>query len=132
MPERTVSLHLEEKGLEAMIDAMRTLQKPPSFKVTAILEGNLASAFAKTQAQTHVISGRLKASGRTESDLRGHVWEGSILYGGPKGSPAYYAIYELNRGGTRPDGTPHDFFSGLEAFDKGFEKAIDEFFAGLG
>lgn len=111
-----------------MIDAMDTLMKPPSFRTTAALEAALQKGFGITQEDVHIISGNLFDSGYTESDLDRWTWEGSINYGGVPGTPAYYAIYELNRPGTRPDGTPHDFFLGLEAVEQDFEDAIDTFF----
>jgi hypothetical protein len=118
----------EAQGLDDMIDYFNKLTKRPGFKVTSKFEKALSAAFAHTQAITHVISGRLKASGYTESDFKGGVWSGTIHYGGPPGTPAYYAIYEQARGGTRPDGTPHDFFSGLGDIDPMFEAAIDTHF----
>jgi hypothetical protein len=127
----SISFTIKVEGLDGMIDAMETLTKPPSFKVTAKFEAALKEGFEITQAQTHVISGRLKASGRTKTDMKGSWWAGSILYGGESGTPAYYAIYELNRGGTRPDGTPHDFFSGLSKLDSKFEEAVDYHFRPL-
>lgn len=119
------------QGLDEMIDAMDALTKPPTPATIAQLDAVLEEGFEMTQAQTHVISGDLKASGDTDSKFTGHLWHGAINYGGPPDTPAYYAIYELNRPGTRPDGTPHDFFTGLNILDEKFEDAIDSYFAPL-
>lgn len=127
MGDRTKVL-IEAKGLDSLIKEIREMGSPPSFHVTGALESVLDAAFAKTQSQVHVISGRLKASGHTESDFNGKVWSGAIHYGGISGTPAYYAIYEMYRGGFHPDGTPHDWFAGLEVFDKAIEEAIDKHF----
>lgn len=118
-------------GLDEMIDAMDQLTKPPTPLTIAKLDGVLEEGYAMTQGQVHVISEELKLSGDTDSSLTGMHWSGSINYGGPTGTPAYYAIYELNKPGTRPDGTPHDFFSGLEVLDEKFEDAIDSYFQPL-
>jgi hypothetical protein len=120
-----------ETGMDGLLKYVRKVAAPPTFHVTSGLEAALDACFAHTQAQVHIISGRLKASGFPESDLDGHIWEGSVNYGGVSGTPAYYGIYECYRGGTRPDGTPHDFFSGLEQFDSAFEAAIDAHFEPL-
>ena len=119
------------KGLDEMIDAMDALTKPPSPATIAKLDAVLDAGFEYTQEQVHVISERLKISGGTDTKFDGRTWEGSINYGGVPGTPAYYAIYELNRSGDREDGTPHDFFSGLAMFDEQFEDAIDSFFQPL-
>lgn len=131
MAEDKVSLTFEVSGLDEMIDAMKAIRKGPSFKTIAKFESHLDKAFAVTQANVHVISGRLKASGHTESDWKSNVWTGQINYGGPSGSPAYYGVYELHRHGNRqqPPFTPHDFFFGLgDQYDLAFEGTIDEWF----
>lgn len=130
------NIQISVGGLDELIDALQQVQSP-TFVVTGRLEEVLNKAFAVTQTRVHFISGRLKASGYTETDFDGKAWEGSINYGGmvtPPGydTPAYYGVYELNRSGTRPDGTPHDFYSGLDIFDKEFEDAIDSHFKILG
>lgn len=108
-----------------MVNALDKVMSPPNWKTTAKLETLIQTMFAVTQGQVHIISGRLKLSGRTKTDLDRHTWTGEIMYGGPSGSPAYYGVYELYRKGVRPGWGPHDYFTGLEAFDPAFEKAID-------
>lgn len=68
----------------------------------AALEAALITVFNATQAAVHVISGKLKASGRFSSSSNGEVWTGEIKYGG-KEYGVGYAWYEQRRGGT------HDF-----------------------
>jgi hypothetical protein len=118
-------------GLDEMIDAMDALTKPPTPLTIAKLDAVLEEGYAMTQDQVHVISEELKLSGDTDSKFTGYSWQGAINYGGISDTPAYYAIYELNRGGARPDGTPHDFFTGLEVLDEKFEDAIDSYFEPL-
>lgn len=112
--------------------AMRGYAGPPH-KPVGKLEGVLAAAFAETQAATHILTGSLKASGKTDSDFDGDVWEGSITYGGvlwrapfpgPANDPVDYAIYEMARGGD------HDFFAPLAAFDGAVELILQEWFKG--
>lgn len=101
----------------------------PHYKTTVQLEALLRAAFLNTQARTHIITGSLKASGKTDSDFDGDVWTGTITYGGalwktpapgPPNDPVDYAIYEMARGGD------HDFFGDLI----GYENQIDEIIHG--
>ena len=131
-------IFINVEGLDGMIDAMQRVSKP-SFLVTHELEGALSNVFAQTQANTHIISGRLKASGRTNTSFNGKEWSGTIEYGGDKYIPtgtnlvtgaafqetAYYDVYEKARGGGQ------DFFKGLESYDNEFEKDIESHFKDL-
>lgn len=126
-----VRITVFEKGLDDMIDAMDRVSHP-SFTATIGLERVLGEAYAHTQTQTHILTGRLKASGRTESDFDGRVWTGEIKYGGADyvvpgiwpdgGTTAYYGIYEKARGGQ------HDFMTGLEIYADKFGDAMTEWF----
>jgi hypothetical protein len=128
-------IYLIATGLDKMIKDMQTVGQPPTHETTHALETALGAAFEQTQETVHIgvtrgshLAGTLKASGRVKSDLDNKTWSGSIEYGGRHGTPAYYAIYEMNRGGNKADGTPHDFFSGLDSHDEDFEAAIDHHF----
>lgn len=105
----------------------------PHYKTTVELEALLKAAFVQTQAETHVITGSLKASGKTESDFDGDVWTGNITYGGalwrtptpgPANDPVDYAIYEMARGGA------HDFFNGLVGYEDKIEEILHGGFPG--
>lgn len=102
-------------GLKEMKDFFHGLQKPP-LKMIASLEKELAGAFAATQAATHIITGSLKASGKTSSDFSPAAaqWEGEITYGGASLgpiNPVDYAIYEQARGGA------HDFMAPVKPYE---------------
>lgn len=124
-------------SLDKVIDDLERMGGPPGFKVVGALEAVLQASFLETQAATHIITGSLKASGRTSSEFTDdRVWEGEISYGGsmyrepapgppPPSGKVDYAIYEMARGGE------HDFFAGLPAFDSAWENAIDMHFEGL-
>lgn len=122
-------------SLDQVIEDLKRLGGPPGFKVVHALEAVLQAAFLETQAATHIITGSLKASGRTSSDFTDEkVWEGEISYGGPQyrdvapgppNDPVDYAIYEMARGGD------HDFFAALPGFDDAWVHAIDVHFEGL-
>jgi hypothetical protein len=126
----------EVKGtdtLDSWIVRLEEAAKPESYKSTSLLEALLSAAFADTQVRTHVISGSLKASGKTESDFDGNVWSGKIEYGGvlfkapvpgPPRDPVDYAIYEMARGGS------HDFFGGLPAFEEKIPDILNTDFPG--
>lgn len=117
-------IHINEKGLDGMIDALRQVATP-SFLVTGRLEEALDQVGGIAQDRVHIISGRLQASYRKESDFDGDTWTGELMWGGdeyiPDGydTPAYYAIFEQARS------SEHDWLSGLESHEKLFEAAID-------
>lgn len=70
--------------------------------------------FADTQQVVHVITGSLKASGRSAVDYddTAHTLTADIGYGGPSpgsvNDPVVYAWYEQRRGGA------HDYMAGVE------------------
>lgn len=121
-------MRYDVQGLKTLIKAIDKVSENPSWKTTAKLETVLATMFTFTQGRVHIITGRLKASGRTKSGLVGSRWSGEIRYGGPKGTPAYYGIYEMHREGVKPGLGPHDYFNGLELWDGAIEAAIDSHF----
>lgn len=108
----------------AIEEDLEKYEKMPSLKTVLALETALAQTFAQTQADTDVITGSLKASGRTSSevDRATHTWEGLIEYGGdsPGFANAYvdYAKYERARGGG------HDFLRSVRDFDANFREAM--------
>lgn len=111
--------------------AARAIEEPPDFATIGAMEAALRTMYADTLVRTHVITGSLKATGRTVTDFDGNKWTGSIVYGGrvrrtpspgPPNKRVDYAIYEMARGGT------HDFFGGLPAYDLLFEKAFNSHF----
>jgi len=130
MAER-IAIFVENKGLDAMIKAMAEVGKV-SFVTTAKLEAVLAKAFGASQERVHVISGRLQASGHTQSDLKGNAWSGEIIYGGET-SEAPYAVYEYARAGDRnvPPFTPHKHWMDFDEFENDFESAIDTHYSPL-
>lgn len=81
-------------------DVNRGLNKADGLDVETILalESALISVFQATQAAVHVHSGRLRESGRTQSETHGDTWTGEIKYGGGI-SGVDYAWFEQRRGG---------------------------------
>lgn len=75
----------------------------PGVETVAALDAVIDAAFAETQTLVHVITGSLKGSGRTFSDVSEGEWSGGISYGGPSpgfpNNPVNYAKYEFGRGG---------------------------------
>lgn len=89
----------------------------PLHRPVGEIEVLFRAAFEATQAATHIITGSLKASGHTNTDVTENAWTGQIIYGGPlfgapspgpANDPVEYAIYELARGGA------HDFLAPAE------------------
>lgn len=83
-------------------------------KAKVYLDAVLASGFKATQAYVHILTGSLKASGKSSSEVDGDQWIGTIEYGGASlgiNNPVTYAIYEKARGGD------HDFLTPLKALD---------------
>jgi hypothetical protein len=115
-----------EADMDALIAHVDKLAGPPSFRTIRELETGLSTAFDRTQEHVHVISGSLKASGRTTSDYNDNEWSAEIVYGGPSAPhDVDYAIYEQARGGT------HDFMAGAaEVLDEALTRAIANHMAG--
>lgn len=114
-------IYVTNTGLDELIAAVHLFGNPNHI-ATFPLEAVLQSGFLATQAHVHVISGRLRASGRTSSHFDGTTWEGAVEYGGPHDTPAYYAIFELARGGT------HDFLAPMDDLDSRIEDAFSLWF----
>ncbi len=87
--------------------ALHKIDRAPSSTGVAALNSALDALFLETQARVHVITGSLRASGKTDDRTRGHVWVGEITYGGAAPgfphNPVRYASYEQARAGS------HDF-----------------------
>ena len=124
------TVHINEEGLNEVINQFGVWSGPLSFRIVAKLEKVLADFFKNTQSRTHVITGSLKASGIPESDYDADKWTGSITYGGtlwkspapgPAKDPVEYAIYEMNRGGD------HDFYADAPFYEQKFEDVVNEF-----
>jgi hypothetical protein len=90
-------------------------------------ESILATSYAATQAQVHVITGLLKASGHPTSQFDGETWEGVIHYARRPG------IFELARGNqptlNHPDGA-HFFFDAAYHTADAYERAFEDFLGG--
>ena len=99
-----------EVNLDGTAVNLERLTHPP----TAELEAVLATTFAITEARVHVITGRLKASGRPVSEHFHDTWSGTLEFAGDPG------IYELARGPRKTKyhgglGDSHFFFDPVEA-----------------
>jgi hypothetical protein len=106
------------RALEREIDRLDSL---PNLKTKGFLDAVLASGFKMTQGAVHVVTGSLKGSGKSDSEIVGSKWIGEISYGGASlgiNNPVTYAIYEKARDGE------HDFFAPLKALDSMWVKAI--------
>lgn len=130
-------------GLDNLIHDLKIMGKGvPTFRMLKGLQIVLEHAFLDTQEKAHVISGSLKASGKSSEDWDGEKWTANIEYGGPlittpipapgyspsqtaPKDPVDYAIYEMARGGE------HDWFRDLPLFEPFFEKVFDQFVDGI-
>lgn len=130
----TKTIDFSESGdtVASMLASIKKTAAPP-YIVVGELEALVQAAFVETQAATHVITGSLKASGKTDTDFDGDVWSGQITYGGelwktpapgPPNNPVVYAIYEMARGGE------HDFFGPLVAYEGRVEEILMKHFDG--
>lgn len=106
------------RSMEKELDRLSSL---PNLKAKAYLDVVLAAGFKSTQAAVHIVTGSLKSSGKSSSEMKGDTWEGHISYGGASlgvNNPVTYAIYEKARD------ADHDFMSPLKALDALWVKAI--------
>lgn len=114
-------------GLKEARKEMQRIQRIP-LSALSDLEGLAASAFADTQAATHVITGSLKISGKLSTDFDGRTWDMQITYGGSAPGavfdPVRYAIYERARGGE------HDFMAPITPYESKIEDVLNKHFDG--
>ena len=64
------SVRLISTTLMPWINYMDDLSRQPSARTKASLDAVLQEAYMESQANVHVISGRLRTSGRVQSDTR--------------------------------------------------------------
>lgn len=105
--------------------SLKAMESSPHIGTLTKLEEALHGAYADAQVRVHIITGSLKASGKTHTEYNKEraLWTGEIQFGGDsKGAvndPVLYAFYEWRRQG------PHDFMGGFPAHEHNFEQAID-------
>jgi hypothetical protein len=110
------------------------LEDLPRGKGKLLLDAVLETGFAMTQADVHVQTGALKATGEHDTEVHDatDTWEGTIEYGSPgDNGPVDYAIYEKERdlggaGGESDAKGSHDFFGRLPTLDPLYRAAIKE------
>lgn len=107
------------------------LEREPTAKTKAEMNAVLDYAFYTSQAYVHVLSGRLRSSGRKSSSSRRTVrmneWRGSIEYG--RGID--YAHYEFDNYGERsswPIHPSHDPLEGLSEFYMLMDMVVEDVF----
>lgn len=113
-----MSVRQEAKSLDRAIADAARLQEFFTPRLRAELDETIRSAFADSQARAHVLSGALKASGRSGTDIRddGQTWIGWQAYGGPG---VEQALYEMARGGE------HDFLAGTPVYEERIGQIIE-------
>lgn len=109
-------------NMEFEIGYLKGLSKP-RYKAVAKLEQIHKLAFADVLLHTHVITGSLKLSGKSETNFDGDDWTGTIKFGGQSSgpnNPVNYAVYEQARGGD------HDFMAPMAFYEDAYEDAIEK------
>lgn len=97
----TVRVHVDTSEIDRELDRLqRGMTAAHLMRMSSIL----STQFAHTQAEVHVITGSLRASGKVDTPRREDGWEGVISYGGPSASgsvhnPVTYAREEQSRDG---------------------------------
>jgi hypothetical protein len=116
------------RGLDAMIDALRDIEKVGIPRAKAALDRALGQTFEVSQELVHVSddprhAGSLRESGEYYSESSPREWKGTITYEGDRGA----AGYEMQRGGEHAQ-----FINDLAIFaERPFEEAIDEAYRSL-
>lgn len=108
--------------MDEWFDALDAIAGPGSETVSE-LSAAMEAGFRESQSLVHVMTGSLKASGRTHFEEPPDEWIGEISYGGPSpGSvhdPVTYASEELRRGGHHDD-----FFQSFDTLEHYLEEAM--------
>ena len=113
-------------GLDGMIRSLERVAAPLSVETVRPLDKVALEAFAVTQANAHVITGKMKASGRVRFRTDDYTWQMKITYIAMR-NKFNYAYYEMMRSGVKPGHGPHDYYAGLDKLvDKGLESAINQ------
>lgn len=99
------------------------VSRMPDPRMVRLLNTALNVGYDVTQADVHILTGSLKASGKHGGEVNEleRSWEGTIEYGGAStgvNNPVDYAIYEKRRGGA------HNFMAGLALMDPLFRIAM--------
>ncbi|MFE2751566.1 hypothetical protein ACFXGA_06135 [Actinosynnema sp. NPDC059335] len=97
MPSSSRSRHIQVTGLDAWVNGLEKLGTPTQ-DARETWDRVTQQFFDRTQEHTHIITGRLIASGRYATQRRGDTIEGRITYGGTE--EVFYAAYEFGRGGS--------------------------------
>lgn len=124
-------LRIVAPSLKDEIKYLDRLENEPTAKTQVELNAILDSAFFTSQAFVHVLSGRLRSTGRkmssTKRTARGTTWLGEIEYG--RGLD--YGKYEFGNKGVReswPLHPSHDPYDGLETYYFLVDQVIDGIF----
>lgn len=96
------------------------LIKGPGPVTVGKFEAALMAGYTTSEARTHVITGRLKASGHPSSAFDGPSWQGTI------GFARYPGIYELARGNKPSKHHPAGGHYLLGPGGQDFERAVRE------
>lgn len=120
MSELRISI---ESDWDDVLNELDRLDALPGPDLGEHLNFVLLDLLATAKAETHVITGSLKNSGRAEIDTdNDKTWQGRIIFGGPSPGfphdPVNYAGYERARGGE------HDFLRSAFLFHDRFEETI--------
>jgi hypothetical protein len=120
MAAANIRILADYRAMDAELDRISRMPDP---RMVRLLDTALNVGFDVTQADVHILTGSLKASGKHDHETNQalHQWEGTIEYGGVStgvNNPVDYAIYEKRRGGA------HDFTAGLALIDPLFRAAM--------
>lgn len=124
-----VSVEFKSTGLDEMINFFEEKSKTP-VKYIEALDAELAKTLVTATGVTHVITGRLKASGRSNSNWSSmtNEWTGQITFGGQEFG-VDYAIFEQDRhiawSPRHGAVVNHDFMAPVYAAEVDFEAIME-------
>jgi hypothetical protein len=75
-------LTIRSHGLDAIIAEVDRLSKAPSERTIARLDASLQVAYDESESQIHLLTGRTRESGETNSSSHRGEWVGELRYGG--------------------------------------------------
>jgi|SRR6187402_676848 len=112
---------------EGILSEVERLARGPQPADLFEFEIVLEEQFRATQQAVHVITRSLKSSGKADSKMNGHSWEGEITYGGQSfgvHNPVDYAEFEREREGG------HDFLAPAIGLSREYVAAMNKFLEG--
>lgn len=94
-----MGIEFRYEGLREMIERIEAVGRQPTPEQRTAMEAVARSAFEASQAEVHIESGQLRASGEFEAQHGPHTVEATLSWGSGDRHSFWAARMEISRGG---------------------------------